>query len=248
MRTARRAGALLALVPLLHVPAVTAAPDDYVRVPIVVQGEKEIDFKSGAGRFRDGSSGTAASLGFGYGATSWWFTEFYAKWHRPPGEPGGFDAWEWENRFQLTETGRYPVDIGALLEIERPKERSEGYEITYGPLLQSEWGAVQGNLNLLWQKHVRASAPSETELKYQWQLKHRTTEKLEWGAQGFGELGSWDHWAPSSQQQHRLGPAIFGKFRPSGRTALKYNAALLFGTNDASPRTSARLQVEYEFF
>ena len=33
-----------------------------------------------------------------------------------PGESHGFDAWEWENKFQLIETGKYPVDIGLLLE------------------------------------------------------------------------------------------------------------------------------------
>jgi len=32
------------------------------------------------------------------------------------------------------------VDIGFLLEIERPKVRSEGYELRWGPLLQTEFG------------------------------------------------------------------------------------------------------------
>jgi len=82
-------------------------------------------------------------------ATSWWFTELYAKWHHEPGAPSAFDAWEWENKFQLTETGKYPVDVGFLLEIERPKDRSEGYEYKWGPLLQSEFGLWQANLNLL---------------------------------------------------------------------------------------------------
>ena len=247
MRIAPLARALAALCPLLSAAVLHAEPNDYVRTPIVEEGEKEIDFKWGVEKRKNMASGTATSVGFGWGATSWWFTELYGKWHRAPGESSGFDAWEWENRFQLLETGKYPVDLGFLLEIERPKDRSEGYELTYGPLLQSEWGAIQGNLNLLWQRHVRASAPFATDLHYQLQLKYRASEKFEWGAQGFGSLGRWDQWSPSSQQEHQFGPAIFGKIRTGTAQAVRYNAALLFGTNDASPRTAVRLQAEYEF-
>ena len=95
--------------------------------------------------------------------------------------------------------------------------------------LQAEWGAVQGNLNLLWQKHVRASEPFDTELHYQVQLKYRASEQFEWGAQGFGSLGRWNKWAPSSEQEHKFGPAIFGKIRTGSKSAIKYNAAVLFG-------------------
>ena len=247
MRIVKLTRALVVLCPLLVPSMLRAAPNDYVLTPIVEQGEKEIDFKWGAENRKDMASGTATSLGFGLGVNSWWFTELYGKWKREPGQSNAFDALEWENRFQLTKTGKYPLDIGFLLEIERPKDRSEGYELTYGPLLQAEWGAIQGNLNLLWQKHVRASEPFETELHYQVQLKYRASEKFEWGAQGFGSLGRWDKWAPSSEQQHKLGPAVFGKIRTGAKQAIKYNAAILFGTNDASPRTTLRLQTEYEF-
>jgi hypothetical protein len=247
MRIAKLAGTVCVLSPLLMPALSRAAPDDYVRTPIVEEGEKEIDFKWGVEKRRDISSGTATSIGFGWGATSWWFTELYGKWHREPGERFGFDATEWENRFQLTETGKYPLDVGFLLEIERPKDRAEGYELTYGPLLQKEWGPIQGNLNLLWERHVRASEPFDTELHYQTQLKYRASEQLEWGAQGFGSLGRWDHWAPSSEQEHQFGPAIFGKIRTGGKQVIKYNAAVLFGLTHASPRTALRFQAEYEF-
>lgn len=247
MRIAKSARTLAVLCPLLVPVMLHAAPNDYVRSPIVEQGEKEIDFKWGAENRKGMASGTATSLGFGLGVNSWWFTELYGKWKRDPGSSNAFDALEWENRFQLTETGKYPVDVGFLLEIERPQDRSEGYELTYGPLLQAEWGAIQGNLNLLWQKHVRASVPFETELHYQVQLKYRASEKFEWGAQGFGSFGRWDNWAPSSEQQHMFGPAVFGKIKTGAKQAVKYNAAILFGTNDVSPRTTLRLQTEYEF-
>jgi len=224
-----------------------AGPNDYIRTPTVEYGEREIDFKTGTHKNRDGSTESANSVGFGFTPTSWWFTELYAKYARPAGEPNGFDAWEWENRFQLTEPGQYPVDVGMLLEIERPKDRTEGYELTYGPLFQAEWGKLQGNFNLFIQQHVRASAPFTTELHYQGQLKYRDNEQLEWGAQAFGNVGQWNQWNPGRQQEFKIGPALFGKVRTGTKQAIKWNAALLHGTTNATPTNTFRLQAEYEF-
>ena len=55
------------------VPA-AAGPSDYVVTPIVEEGEREIDFKAGTRKLRDGTRESAWSIGLGYGATSWWFS------------------------------------------------------------------------------------------------------------------------------------------------------------------------------
>ena len=101
-----RAAVLLLLIAGLT-PAIPAAASsaDYVYTPIVVPGEREVDFKSGFAQARDGSPYDAGSLGFGYGAGERWFTEVYAKSNRETPGPWRFDAVEWENRLQFTETG-----------------------------------------------------------------------------------------------------------------------------------------------
>jgi hypothetical protein len=45
----------------------------YIYLPTVEYGEREIDFKTGSGRQPAGDRLSAASLGFGYGATERWF-------------------------------------------------------------------------------------------------------------------------------------------------------------------------------
>ena len=250
MRIAAQARARAALVVTFLCSAATswAGPSEYVYSPIVEEGEREIDFKAGNAKSRDGSRDSASSLGIGWGGTSWWFTEVYAKWHKPPGQAQGFDAFEWENRFQLTETGKYAVDVGLLLEIERPKDRSEGYEYRWGPLLQSDLSPnLQANLNLLLEKRIRGAQNTEAELGYQWQLKHRWRAEMEFGMQGFGNVGPWTHWQPRKEQPHTAGPALFGKLKVGERQTFKYNAGLLFGLTDAAPRTTIRLQGEFEF-
>ena len=235
--------AALALVPrFAH-----AGPDAYVFMPSVTYGEREIDFKIGTAKRPDEDRESAASLGFGYGITEGWMSEIYVKYNRSGGERTKLDAFEWENKFQLTEPGRFPIDVGFITEIERPKNRDEGYEVTFGPLFQSEFGAVQINANPIFQRNYRAAASNPMRLNYQWQVKYRWRPTLEFGAQGFGELGRWNHWAPANEQSHRMGPAIFGKYALGGRQAIKYNAALLFDVNGEQRGTTLRAQLEYEF-
>jgi len=235
----------------LGLPAIGAAgPSDYVYVPSVEYGEREIDFKAGSRKLRDDRRESAYSIGFGWGATSWWFTELYAIWHKPPDEKHGFDAWEWENKFQLTETGKYPLDVGFLLEIEIPKaHREEGYEIKVGPLFQFDTGAIRWNANLLFERVLRgrAEGPRVTEMGYQLQARYDLDARFAVGTQALGEVGAWDHWAPREEQSHRVGPAIFGKVKLGGREAIRYNAAWLRGVGDGSPRNTVRMQAEYEF-
>ncbi len=253
MRTAVAAGALfaLALSTLALSPGAQAGASDYVLVPVVEEGEREIDFKAGFARARDGSRSGQQSTGLGWGINRFWFTELYAKWHQEPGAASGFDAWEWENRFQLSETGKYPLEIGLLLEIERPKDRSEGYELRWGPLLQADLDRVvdglQANLNLLWQKHVRVAGGEPARLFGQWQLKLRWRPELEYGLQGFADLGPWQASRPATQRPQNAGPAIFGRFKLGTRQVLKYNAGLLLGLNRDAPRQTLRLQIELEF-
>ncbi len=111
---------------LLSTRAAAFGPADYVTVPAVAYGEREIDFKAGTRKVSDEPRASAASLGFGYGLTQFWFTELYVKYKREYGNGSAFDAFEFENKFQLTQPGQYPVDVGVIVEIERPQLRSEG--------------------------------------------------------------------------------------------------------------------------
>ena len=189
----------------------------------------------------------AASLGFGYGVTERWFTEVYRKYESSSDEGVHFDAWEWENKFQLTEIGQYPVDIGLIVEIERPANTQEGYELRFGPLFQTEFGKVQLNGNLIFEQHYRSDTAQRAELSYQWQAKYRWQPKLEFGLQGFGDVGSPNHWDEVSDASHRMGPAVFGKFDFGNRRAIRYNAAWLFATSGNAPKDNFRAQIEYEF-
>ncbi len=226
-----------------------AGAADYVYTPIVEYGEKELDFKAGYAHEKDGTHSSGASLGFGYGATESWFTEVYLKQERSGNQLANIA--EWENKFQLTETGKYPVDVGVITELEAPLSSHTPWEFKFGPLLQTEYGKLQLNGNLLFERAFGpdngSGVPYSTVFQYQWQAKYRWQPILEIGVQGLGELGTWDHWDAPSAQTHSLGPAVFGKIDVGNRQAIRYNAAWLLGHSAAAPDHTFRLQVEYEY-
>jgi hypothetical protein len=224
-----------------------AGPADYVHRPTVDYGEREIELKVGRAKLADGTHAHAAKLGFGMGLKPWWFSELYVGFQGGSGESTKYEAVEWENIFQLTETGRHPFEAGVLIEIERPRDHAEGFELKYGPLLQAEIGRVQLNGNAILERHVRAATPGDTELHYEWQAKYRLRREFEFGLQGFGELGKWDHWNPHDQQSHTLGPAVFGKIPLGGQQSLRYDAAYLLAASPAAPDHTLRFRIEYEF-
>lgn len=239
---------LLLCLGLVHAGFAAASPAEYVFVPAVEYGEKEIDFKFGTAKDEDGVREHAASIGFGYGATENWFTELYLI--RETAGSDGITLAEWENKFQLTEPGKYPIDVGFITEIEIPlSNHDEPYELTIGPLFQTEFGKLQLNGNVLFTNHFGGAdgADHTTELGYQWQAKYRLQQEFEVGLQGMGDMGRWDHWENSDEQNHRMGPAVFGKFAVGQHQAIRYNAAWLLGMSDAAPNNTFRMQVEYEF-
>jgi hypothetical protein len=210
----------------------------------VEYGEKEIDFKTGTAKLPNGDRAQVSSIGLGYGVTEYWFTEVYYKHEREGSDT--ISIGEWENKFQLTETGKYPVDLGLVVEVEAPLNKNAAYELKLAPLMQTEFGKTQLNGNLIFE---RKFGPGEhiTELGYQWQAKYRWKPAFEFGLQGFGDMGKWNDWAPADEQNHRMGPAVFGKISLGVKKAIKYNVAMLFGTSEAAANNTLRMQVEYEF-
>ncbi len=253
-RHATRACARLrALVPAVLIPFAQGAwavdASDYLLLPTVVQGERELDWRTGIASAGSTTNGQADyALGLGYGVTTHWFTELTVHYGQRQGAGLQLRDVSWENILQLAEPGEWPVDIGLSFELERSHFSQDQFDMTAGMLLQKEFGFFQANLNLLLGHVIEGTEPTGTRVILQSQLKYRYSEPFEFGLQAFGNLSSYRAtWAPSAEQVHRIGPVALGKVRFGHERALAYNAAFLFGTTDRSPDRTLRFQVEYEF-
>lgn len=223
-----------------------AGPADYVYRTYDNAGQRTVALYAGSTAIENEARASNASLAVGYGISEAWFSNVYVEYERGDGNATKFEGVEWQNIFRLTH-GQYPFDIGLFTELARPQDRDEGYGLTFGPLLETEFGRTQLNLSLLFSRSYGAAGDSPMKMGYQWQIRHHWTRLFEPGLQGFGDMGQWNHWDAKQDQSHRLGPAVFGTYVLDDRRAIQYNLAYLVETTNARQRNTIRLQTVFEF-
>jgi hypothetical protein len=241
------AGAAIAVTLLLQAPLVIADPAEKVFLPTVVQGELEFELLGGYQWWHDNEENRLRQFvgELGYGFTSRWKSELGVGTTRLPNESYKLDEIEWENIFALTEPGQYWLDLGLFAEFAH--DYAEGRNaIKLGPMFQKEFGSLQANLNVLFERELGSGAEPGAEVGYQWQIKWRGDPRFEPGLQGFGTLGRTNDFG--HQTQGKIGPAFFGQVATGARSKLKYDAAVLFGLNKNTPDTTFRFQIEYEIY
>lgn len=225
---------LCCLMALLTLGSGTAAADPgyYVVTPYDEAGVRFVDFRYWAVKPTGSAEVVWPEIGLGYGVNSRWTTELFASWIGSSQMATRLSSWNWQNDVLLTQ-GEWPVDVALHAQL----VHTRGYEretlIEFGPLLQTDVGRTQLNGNLFFERNLSESPQPPTQLKYQWQVRHRWMHGLHVGAQGFGELGPWDEWLPHAQQSHRAGPAVFASLPLAGGARLDLQAAFLLGKVNA---------------
>ena len=237
---------LSALAALL--PQLACAETGYYMVTVYdVEGQASLDYKYWNAHFKDRATRAMPELGFGYGVTSRWYTELSASWFQIGGSQTRHTGVQWQNDFLLTQ-GEYDWDLALHTMVERQRDRADGYFYEVGPVFQTEYWRTQVNFNVFLQRAADNGQHNDTEMVYQWQIKHRWKSWLQPGLQGFGEVGKWNDWLPRRDQSHRAGPAVFGHVDvgPRGQQ-IKYEAAYLMGKNSDRPAKSFAMRAQYLF-
>lgn len=236
---------LLALALAAAASSALAGPADRVYRPIVEKGETEIELRGGYFDFGDGADEYATVLDLGYAFTNRWKSELVFEYEGETGEGAHPEALEWENLFVLTEQGEHWVDVGLLVELEHTFSAAPE-EFKLGLLLEKEIGPTIADLNLIGVHEFGDGASDETGLEYRWQVKWRGHEALEWGVQGLGTAGTFEHLGDGTE--HSIGPALFGVQKLANGNKLAYDAAILGGLNDNAPDLTFRFNLEYEIY
>jgi hypothetical protein len=162
------------------------------------------------------------------GLNSRWTSGLLWSWIGESGGAYALSTIQWSNDVLLTQ-GEWPLDLALHTVWLRDRADPGGGAFEFGPLLQTDFGRVQLNANLVFEHGLGNTQDKPVQLKYQWQLRYRWQPGLHWGLQGFGELGEWQHWDPHSRQSHRAGPAVFGSLPLAGKETLVFSAAWLEG-------------------
>jgi hypothetical protein len=237
---------VLAACILLAAAAARADPGYYLVTVYESEGEKSIDLRYWSVKFPGSAAVIWPEIGFGYGVTKRWYTELYASFIGSRDMATRLSTWNWQNDVLLTQ-GQYDYDLALHTNLITNHDAADGYAVEVGPVVQTDVGRTQLNANIFFERNFHSAAPSQTQLKYQWQAKYRWKPWLRFGLQGFGELGRWDDWLPREQQSHRAGPAISGSWMLGAEQALKYEAAYLFGSTYGSQGNMFSMRIQYVF-
>jgi hypothetical protein len=209
--------------------------------PYVVQGQSEVEFR--AAEFRDDSLVLNDTRGYvfsiAHSFTDWWQPEIYlGEYQTLPRNPNRFVGNEFENTFQLTDAGKYWVDVGFLASYEFNSNRGEPNALEFGPLLERQDGQWRQQLNLIWEKQIGAGSDRNYEFRANYGLSWLWRPGFAPGVQLY---------LRPSQNIYQAGPAVSGEWH-LGSTELEYDLALVLGMNQNAPDRTLIMNLEYEFF
>ena len=251
---ARGASVLTALVMAVMIVALfkatPAQASHKIYYPTVETGETELEFRAHRDFDKDPAldGGLVYKTGVGHGFTDFWFTEFYVESVREPGSNSYVaEAYEWENLFRLTEPGKYWADFGVIVEYAHARKSADANELEVIPIIQKQLGRHLVTLNIPFSYETGNGGDYTWRQEYAIQVKHLGNPKLQLGIEAYGKLGEVNDWLPRAQQEHQIGPSLFGKVRMGAHQALKYQVGLLFGLTEASPQKTLITNLEFEF-
>jgi hypothetical protein len=210
------------------------------------EGEQAIDYRFWSVKGRSGAAVWSPELGLSWNPTRNWYTNLRAISLRTEASGHVYLGTGWQNDLLLTR-GQYPFDLAIHTDITHFRDRANGREVEFGPVLQTEAGRARFNANLFFSRIVGASRPEPSQLQYQWQARHHFTRASQLGLQGFGELGPWNDWLPREKQSHRAGPVFGGELDTSGGHTWKYEFAWLAGKVRAAPAKTFSMRIQLAF-
>ena len=222
-----------------------ADPGYYVVTVYDDPGVRTVDFRYWTVKRPGAAAVTWPEVGLGWNVNGRWYTEILASYVGSSEFATRPSTLNWQNDLLLTQ-GQYPFDIAVHTLLVKSQNAFASNAFEFGPAFQTDIERTQVNVNVFFERSFGAHASEPTQLKYQWQLRHRWRPWLHFGAQGFGELGKWDDWSPRDAQSHRVGPALFGAL-PMGERPLLWQAAYLTGSTYGQHGKMFSMRVKYDF-
>jgi hypothetical protein len=229
---------------LLGGQAARADNDFVVYSPYVFQGQSEVAaYGYTMQDARPDLNGTAAyNFSVAHAFTRRWKSELYfGQFNRAPGSTLVPSGYEFENTFQLTDTGAYWADFGFVASYAYIRQPGQPSQFEFGPLIERDSEHLDQRLNLMWEKQVGDSASRQYMFRAAYSLRY-----LHEFAQSSLGPGLEAYYRPVDHSR-QIGPALYGEVRGHGKKELEWSLGVVYGANSGAPTRTLIARAEYEF-
>lgn len=181
-----------------------------------------------------------------YGLRDWWRLSAVLKLEDPQDVDLRIAKTAVENLFVLKAIDdRYPRDIGLgwFTALEASVHQDTTNSLIFGPIVTLTSRKLSLTANPFFEKTFGRNRVEGIALNYAWHAKYELRDGFAVGIEGFGLVENLGNPPPWSQQEHRVGPAIFTEIALSDDFKITPDIGLLFGLTSATPDVALKLNV-----
>ena len=217
----------------------------------VKQGSLELGLDNAAqqGLPRNRGSGvnrSAHDQSLDYGLRDWWRLSAVLKLENPQDADFRIAKTAVENLFLLkaiADTRAHDIGLGWFTAVETSAHPDTTNSLIFGPIMTLKSEKVSLTLNPFFEKTFGRNHSDGIALNYGWKAKYELRNGFAVGVEGFGVVENLGNPPSGSEQEHRIGPAIFTEIALTKDFKITPDIGLLFGLTSATPDLALKLNV-----
>lgn len=249
----RRALRVAGLLTILTLPTslATAQVID-IDGPEIKQGEREVKLLNTInGRYRAGATGNPRSsheLNAGYSPLDYFKLSAHIDFENVAGEDFRVEHATAKSFIELLEAGdKGGLGLGWHTALQGGIHRGATNSVVFGPIIKVGAESFAVSLNPYVEKTFGRNHEPGVAFIYGWQAKIDIREGFAIGVEGVGRVDDIGNAPPWSEQDHRIGPALFFEWPVGGSRSVLLDVAALAGLTEATPTASLKLNVGTKF-
>ena len=179
----------------------------------------------------------------GYSSTNFWNTAFEFSAQQDSGGDTEYGVTAWKNTLQfIKQDGQFPLSAGLRLQYEKAHLDGEADEIAARLLLRHQNENFDTRFNIGVEREIGSDAESDLVGDVRASLRYKWSNDFKPAIDYLGDTGSLHNLQGFENQDHRIGPVIYGSFDD-----ISYEAGYLAGVSEEAPEHTLKLVAGYSF-
>jgi hypothetical protein len=234
------------IVVALSLPSLAGAQTFDVKQLDVKKGALELglDNTVQAGISRPDANRSAHDQSLDYGVTDWWRLSGVIKLENPLSAEVRVARTAVENILVLQASPKGGgIGLGWFTSLEASTDPATTNSSQFGPIVVLQRDKLSFTANPFFEKTFGHNRIEGIALNYGWNAKYQINERLAIGVEGFGLIENLGNSPRFSDQQHRIGPALFTAITLGHDLTITPDIGIFFGLTEATPNVTLKLNV-----